>query len=1202
MRIACCTLFLFSMFFVSLGQAIPLPDYYSEGGAHLGRSQDSQSVVEHVDPFSGVLLRVYDDINIPGNGGIGLSVKRTYRSQQNAPGMLLPPHSIAGYGWDVHFGRIWNYVANSYVCGTGQYEATNNFILELANGEKKVLYETNNTFITKDRWVGTCAAYDDISIKDTSGTTYRFNRVGKIDRQRVLLPTSIRDKYGNTITINYYSESTNARHTLIQSVTLNAGGAVSFSYFDIGAESVRLRTISGSGQSATYAYGTALGPGNRHYLAKVSRNDGAWSYTYNTATNDDGNYTYPGKYLLRRATHPVKGASEYQYSNVAFDPGQYAMDNTVISQITRNGTQVWRYSYSPSSTYDVTEITGPGYRERVEHFGSRSGSNGNVWRVGLIHSRALFTGSTQTQRENFTWTSQTIANQVEYNRRSVTRGRDGVISAPVLGARQVLRDGTSYSTSYSSFDNYGYPRTINETGNDFRQKQITYYSNTSLNIVGVPRTERVVSASIHGDAIITRGMNGQGDPTTVDEYGLTRSISYYPSGAISRIEDARGVFSQFKDYYRGVPRLEETGIGGATYFVVNRTVSTLGFIESESLPAINVDPEEHWPSGVVGLTRSAGWNLNAGSATQYRYDSSGRLTHIGTARSDDSNIDISYSGRSRTLTRGSYAEVRLFDWNGLVENVSAHGITVGYLNDALGRRTFESYPNKQYPEGIRYTYDVLGRVTSKTFVDNTTEEYSYLQGNIVRVKDNRGNVTRYTYRSYGNPDEKYLIKIEAPEGVVIDIQRDKLGNIWSAAQRNTDGRLYTRTYHRDSRFLVAYVEEPEMGTGSAPGRRNYTYNPSGLKATEQYDGEQPARFFYTAQNKLASIIYPDATPDIYYSYDGRGNLLRVITVAKQANGGLVLETDRLFVYDANGNLSSEKLAYRNASGTYQQYELAYEYNNNDAIRAIRYPDGWIVSYDPDDLARPTRVSPFVDSVDYFPNQKPSRIMFANGTATTYALDARENVSQINWAINENETISDYSYDPNGNMISASEFGALQYDGLNRIVFQNTDPQTPENVARVASYDRLGNIEFRKDLVLVDQLSPRFEYEYDRNKNRLLRVTGHDAQGNAVALRQFLYDARGNVTNNGKNSFTYDMRNLLKSVDSGKVSYTYDGLGNRVCEVGANAYARCSFYSKSGQKVFEADSVLGTRSAFAYLGALLVGKRQYCVTAGRCASP
>ena len=86
-----------------------------------------------------------------------------------------------------------------------------------------------------------------------------------------------------------------------------------------------------------------------------------------------------------------------------------------------------------------------------------------------------------------------------------------------------------------------------------------------------------------------------------------------------------------------------------------------------------------------------------------------------------------------------------------------------------------------------------------------------------------------------------------------------------------------------------------------------------------------------------------------------------------------------------------------------------------------------------------------------------------------------------------------------------------------------------------------------------------------------------------------YDAAGNLTNDGSQSFVYDGASRLKQASGGTSSYGYDGDGRRV-RVTDNGTAVAYVYSSVlGQSVLEANST-GVQRAYVYAGNKLVAQQ------------
>ncbi|MFN8005041.1 MAG: hypothetical protein U0X75_28965 [Acidobacteriota bacterium] len=85
-----------------------------------------------------------------------------------------------------------------------------------------------------------------------------------------------------------------------------------------------------------------------------------------------------------------------------------------------------------------------------------------------------------------------------------------------------------------------------------------------------------------------------------------------------------------------------------------------------------------------------------------------------------------------------------------------------------------------------------------------------------------------------------------------------------------------------------------------------------------------------------------------------------------------------------------------------------------------------------------------------------------------------------------------------------------------------------------------------------------------------------------------YDAAGNLTNDGSQSFVYDGASRLKQASGGTSSYGYDGDGRRVRVTDGTAVAYV-YSSVLGQSVLEANST-GVQRAYVYAGNKLVAQQ------------
>jgi len=87
-----------------LASAQTIPDYYEESGINSNRDQFNVFGFEKIDPFSGKLSLHHTDIYLPGNGGLDLSVFRSYTSRGITAASIYGHRGVNGIGWTLHFG------------------------------------------------------------------------------------------------------------------------------------------------------------------------------------------------------------------------------------------------------------------------------------------------------------------------------------------------------------------------------------------------------------------------------------------------------------------------------------------------------------------------------------------------------------------------------------------------------------------------------------------------------------------------------------------------------------------------------------------------------------------------------------------------------------------------------------------------------------------------------------------------------------------------------------------------------------------------------------------------------------------------------------------------------------------------------------------------------------------------------------------
>jgi len=321
-----------------------------------------------------------------------------------------------------------------------------------------------------------------------------------------------------------------------------------------------------------------------------------------------------------------------------------------------------------------------------------------------------------------------------------------------------------------------------------------------------------------------------------------------------------------------------------------------------------------------------------------------------------------------------------------------------------------------------------------------------------------------------------------------------------------------------------------------------------------------ATYAYDNLGNVKSVTFSDASPDQTYTYDKNNQLTKLVAGSVTTN------------YTYNSARLLEKETLQVDSNT---FVLDYVFNNNGQLSNLIYPSGSNIAYAPDALGQPTKVGTYATSTTYHANGGINSFSYGNGVAHTStqktsglpntAYDKKGSTYALNQA---------FTYDANNNLIfwddkysNSHDFQAT-YDGLDRLDVI-TDSYSGTGYF---NYDSMGNITNYKIGTKT------LDYTYNSNK-QLTKVNGFQA-------KDFTYDSKGNVTNNGENTFTYNTANQMVSSSDG--TYLYDGNNKRVKKVDGQGTSY-SMYSNSGQLVYR--KVNGVHTDYYYLGKKLVAKKK-----------
>jgi RHS repeat-associated protein len=430
----------------------------------------------------------------------------------------------------------------------------------------------------------------------------------------------------------------------------------------------------------------------------------------------------------------------------------------------------------------------------------------------------------------------------------------------------------------------------------------------------------------------------------------------------------------------------------------------------------------------------------------------------------------------------------------------------------------------------QFTYtDDYNQIASITDPLNHTTTFSYNNGCLAQITDPLGHATTFLCNSAGQPTaiedalghlttlsyQGYdLQSITDALGRTVTVTVDALGR--PVASKDPLGNVALKLYDTNDR-VVRVIDGLNQTTQIAyDGNGNPTQVtlPNGKAIVSTYDG----------RNRRISRTDPLGQVESW-TFDGMNHPLSYTDRKQQT---------RLYTYDA---LDRRTLTtYADGSGTQATYDagnrvtelldtttgsLSWGYDDLDRVTQAVTPQG-TVGYSYDAANRRTGMTP------------------ASQAAVTYQYD---NANRL-LSITQGSEVVQLGYDeanrrtsltlPNGIFVTYGYDNANQLTGL--VYTQSNGTKLGD---LTYSYDVAGQIIAQGGSLTSNQLpaSTTQASTFDDNN----RQTGFN--GSTLS-----YDANGNLTSDGVNSFVWNARNQLVQIQQGgspQLSFTYDALGRRI---------------------------------------------------------
>lgn len=384
------------------------------------------------------------------------------------------------------------------------------------------------------------------------------------------------------------------------------------------------------------------------------------------------------------------------------------------------------------------------------------------------------------------------------------------------------------------------------------------------------------------------------------------------------------------------------------------------------------------------------------------------------------------------------------------------------------------------------------------------------------------------YNAFGKPvrSVRDVGGIEAETHYVYD---DNLNLI---AITDDNGNTMQYTYNeRNQRTQIQYADGTTV---------SYTYTPLGSVDTRTNQASEIVDFDYDALGRISSKVAPGLSQSFTYTANSR-----LSTAQQQASGHT---TNVAFDYDPLGSVKEHVQTVDDLSWT-----TSYSYDYTGGTATTTYPSGTQVVKSLDTVSRLSQVQQDgMPVAGYSYNMTAGTItqIHGNGLSTLVETDPLKRVTRLSLAVADYR----YGYDNVGNRTymqrthkSGAPTDVYRYDKLYQLtqVWYGADTTEPGGIT---AYDAL-------HAYTLDPVGNRLEVENDGVSVSYLpndgqKLTNPMHRYEQVEGQVLGYDLKGNLLEDGKNSYTYDVQNRQISMiglDS-TAEYVYDALGRRMAKV------------------------------------------------------
>ena len=728
------------------------------------------------------------------NGTVPLAFSHAYNSYNTTlPEVFFGAKTVNGTIETYQpLGDGWSHSYHSFITTVGNLSDKSMRIAVHWGGGSIDIYKSNGSKLVPESY----GVYDDCAldgkelvITSKAQMKYRFKALGG----GIFYLTSITDRNGNVLTINYESGTSNFKR--ISSVS-DSQRSLSFSYLS-GTDLVA-KVSDPLGRSIRFSY-TRNSQTGRYQLSTFTDAKGQVTrYTYGDDSKistskllakiqlPKGNYIENEYDANRRLSQTVSGvgSTPTTQTNVSVT-AKYGSTVTTQSQIdVKRGSQTSSYNYTYNANNVVTRLTGE----------------------ENLYVNSTYGNSTHPQLPTKVQSNSTNVSNVSYD------DKGNITSITVSG------DGTLTTTmTYDSMNNL-------TSVTDPKGYKTTYSYDSKGNLIGMDSPEGVTSSiSVNSKGLPTEITDAMGVRTTFEynSYGnltkttlpalsLSSTASYDKASRLISATDALGRTSSFVYDDNDNLTKETNSASHTTQYSFDANDNLISITNAKGgVTSLSYDNATDWLTSVSF----------AGSTKEYDYNDDGTLSTY--TKPDGTTLSYSYDDLGRVTNDGvnSYT----YDSKLRLSSISGDGKTLSFSYDGFNRITgtrCDGHSNS-------YSYDKNGNCTS---INNTSYDYDKLN-RLTSVTFNGKTIT-YTYRK-----DSQLSKVSYPNGMTTEFGYDAVGRLTSKSTKLSNGTViaaYTYTLDKVGNITNQTTQEPYGNISLANEDISYSYN-SGNRITKAGD-------------------------------------------------------------------------------------------------------------------------------------------------------------------------------------------------------------------------------------------------------------------------------------------------------------------------------------------------------------------------------